>query len=101
MLKKQRLFLSNKKKYLKLEYQKNINKFMSIYLNNNKLSVLNFNKYTCFLKKKKSISNAKIKSICALTNRTKSVNNKFNISRIIFREMLCFGIFPGFKKAVW
>ena len=46
-------------------------------------------------------SKVKLKPICLLSNRSKSVNKYYNISRIKQRDMLSFGIFPGYKKAVW
>ena len=38
---------------------------------------------------------------CILTNRTRGTFQKFNISRIVLRDLMSFGIIPGYKKAVW
>jgi ribosomal protein S14 len=46
-------------------------------------------------------SKTKIRRRCVLNNRSRITNRKFSISRIIFRELLRFGIIPGYAKAVW
>jgi ribosomal protein S14 len=38
---------------------------------------------------------------CILTNRKGSIDRKFLLSRIVLRDLMQFGIIPGFKKAVW
>jgi len=59
--------------------------------------------YSLFFSKKSTnkYSKVKLKAICLLSNRSKSVNKHYNISRIKQRDMFSFGIFPGYKKAVW
>ena len=54
-------------------------------------------------KKKYFFQSNKIKLIkrCLLNNRSKSVIKPFNISRLLFRNMLQYGLIPGYKKAVW
>jgi len=47
------------------------------------------------------ISKTKIKRRCILNNRSRTSTRKFGISRTIFRELLQFGVIPGFVKAVW
>lgn len=49
--------------------------------------------------KKKSILN-KIVRRCILTNRSKSVRT-LKVSRIQAKELISFGVIPGYKKAVW
>ena len=101
MLKTKRSALKLKKKFYKYEYKKKINKFISIFLNNNNKNTY-FSKYYFTLKRNSSnISKTKIKAICLLTNRTHSINKNYNLSRISLREMFAFGIIPGYKKAVW
>jgi len=51
------------------------------------------------LKKKKNFL-TKIVRRCIITNRSKTIR-PFKISRILAREMIGFGIIPGYKKAVW
>ena len=38
---------------------------------------------------------------CILNNRGHGVHRTFSISRVLFREMLQFGLIPGFSKSVW
>ena len=47
------------------------------------------------------ISKTRIVRRCVLTNRSRSSLRPYNISRIRFRELLQFGIIPGYYKAVW
>jgi len=95
-------------KYKKIEYKKKILKFITT----NLLCNLNLSK-----KKKRSylietllsvklknfslISKVKIIRRCIFHNRSYGVTRKFNLSRSIFRELLQFGLIPGYKKAVW
>ena len=56
----------------------------------------------CFqilIKKKKRVS-TKFVNRCILTNRSKSIR-LLKISRLKTRELMSFGIIPGFKKAIW
>lgn len=93
-----------RKAFNKFELQLNLKKF--IY--NNILSYFYFFKkynlyaYTYFniLKKKKKRILTKFTNRCVLTNRSKSLR-VVKISRIKARELISFGIIPGFKKAVW
>lgn len=59
----------------------------------------NFYYYQLLKKKKKSILN-KIVRRCILTNRSKSIRS-LKVSRIQAKELISFGIIPGYKKAVW
>lgn len=52
------------------------------------------------LKKKKKTISTKIVRRCILTNRSKSFR-PFKVSRIVARELMGFGIIPGYTKAVW
>ncbi len=52
-------------------------------------------------KYKKRFTKTRLIRRCVLTDRTKAVNRSFNLSRNIFRNMLQFGLVPGYKKAVW
>lgn len=101
MLKTNRSILRLKKKLSLLEHKKKINKFLHIFLNNYKKNDILSSNFFISNKKEIKISKTKIKPICSLTSRTKSINKHYNVSRIVFREMLSFGIFPGYKKAVW
>lgn len=48
----------------------------------------------------RTFSSVKIRRRCVLTNRSRGVQTSYNISRIKLRELLQFGILPGYKKAV-
>lgn len=50
---------------------------------------------------RKSSSKVRIVRRCVLTNRNRGVLRPFGISRICLREMIQFGVIPGFSKAVW
>lgn len=49
----------------------------------------------------KNSSKTKIVRRCIMHNRARSSTRSFGISRIKFRELLQFGIIPGYKKSVW
>jgi len=51
--------------------------------------------------KKSSKSKVKIVRRCAINNRARGVFRPYNISRILLRELMQFGVVPGFSKAVW
>lgn len=38
---------------------------------------------------------------CIVTNRAKGVSTKFSSSRFVLRNLMAFGLIPGYKKAVW
>jgi ribosomal protein S14 len=101
---------NQRKKLLKLEYKLKSEKFVFI----NLISKLNFLKKTRRLKRsslykslylsffsKKSGNRIKLTRRCLLNNRSKGVYRSFGFSRSIFRELLQFGLVPGYKKAVW
>lgn len=52
------------------------------------------------LKKKRKNFLTKLVRRCVITNRSKSIR-PFKVSRIVARELMGFGIIPGYKKAVW
>jgi ribosomal protein S14 len=82
---------------LKLFLYKNILSF----LYKNSFSI-NYKKMLFFqiLKKRKKNFLTKIVRRCIITNRSKTIR-PFKISRLLAREMIGFGIIPGYKKAVW
>ena len=49
----------------------------------------------------KSSSRIRIRTICFKTGRTRAVLRRFNLSRIVFREMALKGEIPGVTKASW
>lgn len=38
---------------------------------------------------------------CIITNRSKGVFKKFGASRFVLRNLMSFGLIPGYKKSVW
>lgn len=66
------------------------------------LFFIKYKKLICFqiLKKKKKNFLTKIVRRCIISNRSKSIR-PFKVYRILAREMMGFGIIPGYKKAVW
>ena len=95
-----------RKLFNKIENKNIINKFLFYYIasyckkaekKNHLLFYVNL-----FTKKKFSLINkTKTTNRCVLTNRNRSVLRPYKISRVILRELLQFGILPGFSKAVW
>jgi len=52
-------------------------------------------------KQPRNFSKTKMINYCLLTKRSKTSYKPYNLPRSIFRELLQFGIIPGYKKAVW
>ena len=46
-------------------------------------------------------SATRIRNRCAITGRARGTYRKFNISRIMLREMASQGLIPGVRKASW
>ena len=46
-------------------------------------------------------SPTRVRSLCALTGRSRSVYRKFKVSRIMLRELALQGKIPGMRKASW
>lgn len=100
-------FKDNKfrKSFKHFEYKYKLRSFLYknilTYIYRNSFSI-NYKKMIFFqiLKKKKKNFLTKIVRRCIITNRSKAIR-PFKISRILAREMMGFGIIPGYKKAVW
>ena len=110
MILKQKKDIRNRKFFKKLEIKKLITKFIIINLISNPTLIKNFKKDDDYethiqflLYSEKIFKNSKIKmnGRCILTNRKGSIDRKFLLSRIVLRDLMQFGIIPGFKKAVW
>ena len=61
--------------------------FLQRYFLNNQLKKLTFSPFT------------KIRTICFLTGRSRSIYRSFRLSRLKIREYAGFGYFPGLSKA--
>jgi small subunit ribosomal protein S14 len=60
--------------------------------------------FSFFLRRQKKIgriSKTQLVNRCVLTNRGRAVLRPYGISRVILRDMILFGLLPGFTKAVW
>ena len=94
--------LKKRNQFNKKEKQNLIKKFVFI----NSLSKLKTKKEKSiflfyYYNSLKCFSKTKIVKRCILTNRSRGISKKYNISRVALRELLQFGIIPGFKKSVW
>ena len=49
----------------------------------------------------RSSSATRVRNLCALTGRSRSVYRKFKISRSMLRELALQGKIPGMRKASW
>lgn len=106
MLSKKIKDIKNRQKIYKEEILKTQTKFLFRYLLNNSLLKKNHKLYSMlvlsFLKSSlTNFSKTMVTRRCILNNRSKTALRKFGISRTIFRELLTFGVIPGFVKAVW
>ena len=60
--------------------------------------------YFFFLKDKKSLSHKskiRVTNRCVLTNRSRGILRPYGISRVVMRDLMQFGVIPGYYKAVW
>ena len=93
--------------FKKVEKIKKIKKFLFTALINKEFkadSKIRSSIIISFLKNKKKFSyKSKIRMInrCVLTNRGKGVLRPYRISRIVIRDLMQFGIIPGYSKGVW
>ncbi len=57
--------------------------------------------YAALARLPRDASPTRIRSLCALTGRSRGVYRKFKISRIMLRELALQGKIPGMRKASW
>ena len=57
--------------------------------------------YAALARLPRSSSRTRLRNLCALTGRSRSVYRKFKISRIMLRELALEGKIPGMRKASW
>lgn len=93
-----------RKSFFLIEQKIKINKFIFINLLNsfsNKAILLeslnNQKKKLLFLR----LSKVRLVRHCLLTNRKRSVYKSHSLSRNILKELMQFGVAPGYRKAVW
>ena len=93
--------------FLKIEKLKKLKKFLFIYLLNptTNITVSERNFLLISLLKKPIKYNFKTRirmtNRCVLNNRSRGVLRPYGISRILMRDLMQFGILPGYTKAVW
>jgi ribosomal protein S14 len=90
--------------FAKLEKKKLLNKFIFI-------NLLNRNSEFCSKEIKlaalrsilyeKYNSKVRINRRCVFNNRNRGVLRAFGVSRMCLRELMLFGLAPGYSKAVW
>ena len=71
----------------------------SLYKDNDRASII-----ISFLKDNNKIENkskTRITNRCVLNNRGRGVLRPYGISRTLMRELMQFGVIPGYSKAVW
>lgn len=95
--------LKQRKGFEKQELNSQIKKF--IYINILRASLKNRRVFLYLLNSArtelKQFSKSKIKNTCVLSGRNRSIHKKLSFSRIKLREMISFGLLPGYKKSVW
>jgi small subunit ribosomal protein S14 len=57
--------------------------------------------YAALQKLPRNASPTRVRSLCALTGRSRAVYRKFKLSRIMLRELALQGKIPGMRKASW
>ena len=102
--------IKNRKRFFKFEKLKLFHKFIFINLIN-RLKLKQHNpilyKKSLYLLTKYNFNFLKLTSKtsllrrCLITNRNRSNLRSFNLSRIVMRDFIQFGILPGYKKAAW
>ena len=95
-------------KFLKTEFKIKVNKYIFINLLTKfkslkkKKRVLLFKSlYLSDFKRHFSTSKVKLIKRCIIQNRSRNVSRSHRMSRLIFRDLISFGLIPGYKKAVW
>ncbi len=97
--------LKNRKLFLKIENNRMLYKFLLINLANNPLSKKSkqilFFKFFKKFKKIQYTASTRILNKCVLSNRNQKTFSRFQLSRLASKELLSFGLIPGYKKAIW
>ena len=95
----------NRKLFLKVENNILLYKFIFIYFVNNplffKFKRFFIYKYFKRFNKIKYKTSTRMLNKCILSNRNQKTFSSFKLSRIAAKELLSFGLIPGYKKAVW
>lgn len=57
--------------------------------------------YAALAKLPRNSSKTRLRRLCRLTGRSRAVYRKFQVSRLVLRDMALDGLIPGMKKASW
>jgi len=97
--------LKSRQLLLQVEKQKLLYKFLLVNLMNTpsytKLKSLFFYKYFKKFNGIKYKISTRVLNKCILSNRNRKTFSKFKLSRLASKDLLSFGLIPGYKKAVW
>ena len=100
--------IKTRNSFYRVERLKKVKKFLFVnYLNSShkeKSSLYRNCLLISFLKTKQKIkhkSRVRMSNRCIFNNRNKSVLRPYGISRILLRDLMQFGVLPGYSKAVW
>jgi ribosomal protein S14 len=95
--------LRNRKAFHLLEKSRIVNKFLFINVLS-KNGIIPLDAITFFSTRNLRVQNyskTKITRRCVFNNRNRGSIRHFGISRIYLRELMQFGLVPGYSKAVW
>jgi ribosomal protein S14 len=97
-MKHKKLHLNSKQRYFfyKSEMLQKVFKLLFLFTWDNYFKLIIKKKFFC--KIAKNCFRYKIKNYCVITGRSRSINQKYKISRISFRLLISEGILFGFKK---
>ncbi len=93
--------------FYKIEKLKKIKKFLFInFLNRTQTTTITQRNFLLisFLKthnKYNFKTRVRMTNRCVLNNRNRGVFRPYGISRILLRDLMQFGVIPGYSKAVW
>lgn len=98
--------LKNRNLYIKNEKKSVIHRFLFINLLNQKKKKKTLFFLFLLMKKNKNSKleykmRTKMVRRCAISNRGRANFRSYGISRFFLRDLIQFGVLPGFKKAVW
>jgi ribosomal protein S14 len=95
----------NRKLFLKTEQNRLVLKFIYINLINRDFvaksrSIVQYKYYRHFNKLKYKTT-SKVLNKCILSNRNSKTYSVFKLSRIVFKDLLTFGVIPGYRKSIF
>jgi ribosomal protein S14 len=88
----------------KIEKIRNVKKFLFVSMLQKNFSVKKSSAIIAFMKDNKGMkskSKTRMVNRCILNNRSRGTLRPFGISRTLMRELMQFGVVPGYSKAVW